>query len=53
MAALKIIRKSQINSVKMVNQFVREIKIHSNMKHPNIVNLYSAFNDDGNVYLLQ
>ena len=23
------------------------------MKHPNIVNLYSAFNDDGNVYLLQ
>lgn len=53
MAALKIIRKSQINSAKMVNQFVREIKIHSNVKHPNIASLYTAFSDDGNVYLLQ
>lgn len=53
MAALKIIRKSQLSSMKMINQFVREIKIHSYVRHPNIVNLYSAFYDDGNVYLLQ
>ena len=51
--ALKIIRKSQLNSSKMLNQFIREIKIHSHVKHPNIINLYSSFCDDGNVYLLQ
>lgn len=53
LGALKIIRKSQLNSEKMINQFVREIKIHSHVKHPNIINLYGSFFDDGNVYLLQ
>ena len=52
-AALKIIKKEQINSSKMLNQFVREVKIHSHLKHPNIVSLYSTFSDDRNVYLLE
>lgn len=31
---------------------VREIKIHSQLDHPNIIKLYGVFHDDENVYMI-
>lgn len=36
----------------MINQLIREIKIQSYLDHPNLVKLYSFFDDSYNVYLL-
>jgi serine/threonine protein kinase len=37
---------------KMLTQRIREIKIQSFLDHPNIVQLYSVFTDEDNLYLL-
>ncbi len=34
-------------------QVEREIRIHSQLDHPNIVQLYAAFEDSKHVYLVQ
>jgi aurora kinase len=34
-------------------QVEREINIHINLSHENIIGLYGAFEDDNNVYLVQ
>lgn len=31
----------------------REIRIHSRLSHENIIQLYAAFEDDSNVYMVQ
>lgn len=52
MFALKKIFKSTILEYNMVNQFTREIKIHYQLNHPNIIKLYSHFDDEYHVFLL-
>ena len=34
-------------------QVEREIRIHSRLAHENIIQLYAAFEDDSNVYMVQ
>ncbi len=34
-------------------QVEREIRIHSRLDHANIIQLYAAFEDDANVYMVQ
>ena len=36
----------------MVDQFTEELKIHYSLNHPNIVKLYTHFEDDYHVFLL-
>lgn len=50
--ALKKMVKSKIIEYKMVEQFKREIRLHSNLDHPNIVKFYGFFEDADNVYLI-
>ena len=37
----------------LLSQVEREIRIHSRLSHENIIQLYSAFEDDSNVYMVQ
>ena len=50
--ALKKIIKAKIVEYKMVEQFKREIRLHSTLDHPNIVKFYGFFEDGENVYLI-
>lgn len=53
MCALKEIPQSQIsNDPKTLMQLIREIKIHTFLDHPHIVQLYSVFVEDNNLYFL-
>jgi len=36
----------------MVDQFTRELKIQSFLNHPNIIKVYSFFDDEESVYIL-
>ena len=37
----------------LFSQVEREIRIHSRLSHENIIQLYAAFEDDSNVYMVQ
>lgn len=50
--ALKAINKQQIAKYGAENQIQREIEIQSHLKHPNIIKLYSFFQDNKRYYLL-
>jgi len=50
--AIKKIRKIKISTDKMRDQIQREINIQKNLKHPNIIELYEAFEDDYNIHLV-
>lgn len=50
--ALKIIPKKEINSLELAKQLRREIEIHTNLKHKNILRMYGYFHDQKNVYLI-
>lgn len=52
MFALKKVFKSTILEYNMVNQFTRELKIHYQLDHPNVIKLYSHFDDEYHVFLL-
>ncbi|KCZ80920.1 Aur protein kinase [Anncaliia algerae PRA339] len=50
--ALKIIPKKEISTMDLAKQLRREIEIHTNLKHPNVVRMYGHFHDAKNVYLI-
>lgn len=50
--ALKKIIKSKLKEYKMVEQFKREIRLHSALDHPNIVKFYGFFEHEDNIYLI-
>ncbi len=52
MFALKKIFKSTILEYNMINQFTRELKIHYRLDHPNIIKLYTHFDDEYHIFLL-
>lgn len=36
----------------MVNRVKQEVSIHSRLKHPSVLELYTFFEDEGHVYLV-
>ena len=36
----------------MIEQFTRELKIHYRLNHPNIIKLYTHFDDEYHIFLL-
>ena len=50
--ALKKIFKSTINEYNMIEQFTRELRIHYELDHPNIIKLYTHFDDEYHIFLL-
>lgn len=44
-AAIKKIEKKKVVEYKMVDQFVKEIKLHASLDHPNIVKFYGVFQE--------
>lgn len=52
LVALKMMEKSTLEAQNVVTQLQREIEIHSRLRHPNIVRMYSYFHDARRVYLV-
>lgn len=50
--ALKMLNLKQLSKYEVDHQLRREIEIQSNLRHPNILRLYSFFWDDKHVYLI-
>ena len=47
------ISKSILKSQSDIDHLLREISIHKNMHHPNIIRLYHSFETNENVYIIQ
>lgn len=50
--ALKIIPIKEIQSPETAKQIRREIEIHSNLRHKNVLRMYGHFYDRDNIYLI-
>lgn len=50
--ALKMLNLAQLSKYEVDHQLRREIEIQSNLRHPNILRLYSFFWDSSHVYLI-
>lgn len=50
--ALKVVPKTRVVKQRHRNKVLREISIHHPLRHPHIVRLYSAFEDDNNIYMV-
>ncbi len=52
MYALKVMSKAKIISKKSVNSVLNEKMLLSNLRHPFLINMTSAFQDRENLYLV-
>lgn len=50
--AIKVIKKRKIVERRMLAQLRREVRIMYSLRHPNIISLYSHFEDSDNFYLI-
>jgi aurora kinase len=50
--ALKVLHKHELQKNKVEKQLRREIEIQSNLRHPNILQLYGHFHDSKRVFLI-
>ncbi|KAF7563775.1 hypothetical protein G7046_g334 [Stylonectria norvegica] len=50
--ALKVLHKSELQVGRVEKQVRREIEIQSNLRHPNILQLYGHFHDSKRVFLI-
>lgn len=50
--ALKVLHKIEIQQGKVEKQVRREIEIQSNLRHPNILQLYGHFHDSKRIFLI-
>ncbi|WXC42994.1 Serine/threonine-protein kinase ark1 [Fusarium graminearum] len=50
--ALKVLYKTELRQSRMESQVRREIEIQTNLRHPNIVQLYSHFHDSKRIVLV-
>uniref|UniRef100_A0A182KGS1 Serine/threonine-protein kinase PLK4 n=1 Tax=Anopheles christyi TaxID=43041 RepID=A0A182KGS1_9DIPT len=52
LVAIKMINKQAMHATGMANRVRQEVAIHSKLKHPSILELYTFFEDFNNVYLV-
>ena len=50
--ALKVLHKSELQQGKVEKQVRREIEIHSNLRHPNILRFHGHFHDSKRIFLI-
>lgn len=50
--ALKVICRNKLNQARITKRLINEIKLQSQVNHPNVVKLILSFEDEENVYLL-
>lgn len=50
--AMKVVEKKKIIQDKILEQFIRELKIQGFLNHPNIIDLYGFFHDEVYFYTL-
>ena len=50
--ALKVLHKNELQQGKVEKQVRREIEIHSNLRHPNILRFYGHFHDSKRIFLI-
>ncbi len=50
--ALKVLHKNEIQQGKVERQVRREIEIQSNLRHPNVLQLYGHFHDSKRIFLI-
>jgi len=50
--AIKVIQKKKLRDTNLEHQLRREVEIMSNLRHPNILRLYTVFTDRKAVYLV-
>ncbi|KAJ5470025.1 hypothetical protein N7530_007382 [Penicillium desertorum] len=50
--ALKVLHKDEIRQGKVEKQVAREIEIQSNLRHPNVLQLYGHFHDRKRIFLI-
>lgn len=50
--AIKRVSKAKLIEYNMVERFIQEIKLHSSMDHPNIVRLYTFFEEKDYICLV-
>lgn len=50
--ALKVLHKNEIQQGKVEKQVRREIEIQSNLRHPNVLQLYGYFHDSKRIFLI-
>ncbi|KAF4996884.1 hypothetical protein FGRMN_4205 [Fusarium graminum] len=50
--ALKVLHKNELQAGRVEKQVRREIEIQSNLRHPNILQLYGHFHDSKRVFLI-
>lgn len=50
--ALKVLHKSELQQGKVEKQVRREIEIHKNLRHPNILRFYGHFHDSKRIFLI-
>lgn len=50
--AIKVVSKPQIINMKMLEQLKNEVSIMSSVKHPCIIELYTYYEDETNLYLV-
>ena len=50
--ALKVLYKAQLRQCRMESQVRREIEIQTNLRHPNVVQLYNHFQDSKRIFLV-
>lgn len=49
---MKKIEKNKVIEYKMVDQFAKQIRLHSCLDHPNIVKFYGCFQEKNDIYLV-
>ena len=49
---MKDVEKKNILENGLLNQFIRELKIHSFLDHPNIIKLFGFFQDKTHFYVI-
>ncbi|KAK6955558.1 Serine/threonine-protein kinase ark1 [Daldinia eschscholtzii] len=50
--ALKVLNKNELRQARVEKQVRREVEIQSNLRHPNILKLYSHFHDSRRIFLV-
>ncbi|KPM07553.1 aurora kinase A-like protein [Sarcoptes scabiei] len=52
LVALKVLHKDQLRKDNMAHQLRREIEIQSQLRHPNILKMYTYFYDENRIYIV-